>query len=185
MIDMALITIQCFFLYILAHYLQVAPLINGIMEKLHTKHKRNYFYIINIFLTFVVLFGGLFIITKGYESIYFWYALTLITVILSSYAILTIDGATTPIETPSTLRDYVTNARYEIVDIKTLKILSKLKFVIYLLYIVVTILNQIGKLGDNVFSHSMYLQLNEYSLIILFAICEAVKIFSKKTHTQL
>lgn len=177
--DIKLVVTQCFFLYILAHYIAIAPVINGIVEKLHSKFNKKIIYIFGLIISSFILFGGLFIISQAYENTYFWYGITLITILSSGCIILEIDNYPNLIETPSTLEDYITNARWEIVNGKIIKLLSKFKIVIYSIYIVITILNQVGNLGDNIFSHSMYLQLNEYSLIILFAFCEVVKIFKR------
>lgn len=111
-----------------------------------------------------------------------WYAITIITILPSGYILLLdVDNYAKPIEHPSKLKDYICNARYETLKGKSMSVLRFCKRAIYLYYIVVMVLNQIGNLHDNFLSNSVYLKINEYSLIILFAIVQMKNEVGKKS----
>ena len=83
--------------------------------------------------------------------------------------------------TPQTLKEYIHNAKVEYFNDKTIKRLLKCRYLIYPIYITLTILNQLQSLQIVTFNSdfSLYLQVNEYSLIVLFAVNEMIKFFKE------
>ena len=185
MLDRLLISIQCFLLYAWAYSLAIAPIINGSIEKIYAKYNKKVISVIGLLFSFSFFFGGLFLITRSdKENNIFWYLITLGTVLSSIIVFLNIETTAKQINNPSTWNDYICNARYEIVKGNFMRFSKKWRFVIYLLYIVIMVFNQIGTLDEYFFSNSLYLQVNEYSLIILFATDEMIKQFRKRKLVQ-
>ena len=183
MLDIFPIVAQCFFLSIFMFCLVISPALNGIAEYRYSKSNKKVIYIFAIIISLALFFGILFLIPNiDKENVIGWYAITIITAVPSGYILLLdIDNYAKPIQHPSKLKEYICNARYEIFKGKSMCILRYCKVAIYLYYILVMLLNQIGKLYDNCFSDSLYLQINEYSLIILFAIVQMKNEVGKKS----
>ena len=177
MIDKLLVVLQCFFLCICAFVLLIIPIINGIIEKWHSKAKKNWIWIIGLVLSFSLmslLVWSIALADKDNSII--WYIFTLVSIVITSLILFEIDNNSKHIDNPSKLKEYINNARYEIVKDGLMDSASICKILIYLYYIILMVLNQVGTLSENIFSNSLYLKINEYSLIIFFAIEEMVKI---------
>lgn len=180
MINIVFIILQCIFLFPWMYSMVVSPIIVGTANKLHSKTNKKHIYVIALVINFLLFFGGFSILTfADKDNIALWYGFTLITVVLSNYILLNTSANEQPVKNPIALRDYIYNAKCENFNGKGEQFLLKSKFVIYLWYILLMILNQIGSLSENIFSNSLYLQMNEYSLIILFAIKQAVEEYRK------
>ena len=183
MIDKSLVNFQCFLLFILAYILTITPTLNGIADYRYSKSNKGATYLIALIIS-LALFSVTFLLISiaDKDNTLLWYAITLIAFAFSGYILLLdIDNYAKPIKHPSKLKEYICNARYEILKGKSLKVLRIGKGLIYGYYIAIMILNQIGDLYDNCLSNSLYLKINEYSLIILFAIVQMKNEVGKKS----
>lgn len=154
----------------------------GITAFFHSKIKRDIVLIIGIFIILSVIFVGLFsFIFFDEENTFLWYCLTVLTIVFSSIVLLNASNNNTKILKPKTIKDYIINEKIEYFKNKTIRILLSARFAIYPLYIILAILNQLRALNIVSFStdFSLYLQVNEYSLIILFTVNEMINFFQK------
>ncbi|MBQ5930222.1 MAG: hypothetical protein IIX02_05465 [Clostridia bacterium] len=177
---MWLIIIQYFFMLIVVFNVSTYPLV-GVVDKLNSKVKKDCIYVIGaVVMTVLILCGILSIIFLDKEDVILWYCLTLFTVIISNIVLLNTDINCKRVESPKTFKDYVHNAKCDYFESGFGRFLLKSRFLIYLWYILVAIFNQVGELSVNIFSDSLYLRVNEYSLIVLFAIDEMIKLYRKR-----
>lgn len=177
---MWLIIIQYFLMLIVVFNVATYPLV-GAVDKLNSKVKKDWVYVIGaVVMAALISCGILSIIFLDKNDVVLWYGLTLFTVIISNIILLNTDINGKRIENPKTFKDYVHNARCEYFVSGFGRFLLKSRFLIYLWYILLTILNQVGELSVNIFSDCLFLKVNEYSLIVLFAIDEMIKLFRNR-----
>lgn len=176
---MCWIIVQYFFMLILMITICSYPLI-GIAEYFHSKIKRDIVWIIGALLMVTIMLASILsIIILDKENLLLWYVLTVLTIVFSSVTLLNASQKTTKILEPKTPKEYISNAKLEYFEDKTIKFILKLRLLIYPIYILLTMLNQLQTLRILSFSSafSLYLQVNEYSLIILFSVNEMIKFF--------
>lgn len=176
---MWLVIIQFFIMFIVCASI-CSYIILGVANKINSKLNKNWIYLVGVIIMLTIMtLGVLCVMFVNEKHIYVWYGLTLATIILSNIVLLNMDTELEEIENPLKLKDYLYNEKCEYFKKGFGKFLIKTRYLIYVWYIVLTILNQIGDLGTNMFSNVLYLKVNEYSLIVLFAINEIVKILKK------
>ena len=175
------IIVQYFIAMIIAFTICVYPL-HGIASYVHSKIKRNFVWIISAFLIFVVFAVSILcVIIFDETNTFVWYFLSVLTIVFANVVLLNSSEDKPKNNTPQTLKEYIHNAKVEYFNDKTIKRLLKCRYLIYPIYITLTILNQLQSLQIVTFNSdfSLYLQVNEYSLIVLFAVNEMIKFFKE------
>lgn len=169
-----------YFITVLTVFVVCAYPLNGIASYFHSKVKKDVIWIIGAFLS-VAFFGVSIscIIFVDNSNILLWYCLSILTIVFSDIVLLNTSNKLNKIDNPKTLKEHIHNAKVEHFDDKIIKKFLYCRYFIYPIYIVLTILNQLQSLEIVTFNQnfSLYLQVNEYSLIVLFAVDEMIKFF--------
>lgn len=183
---MKLIILQLFFSLGIFFNIVIYPLIMGIFDKVNARIKKSVITSSGAICAVLLMVGAIFSITLlDKENVILWYGLTVLTVVISNIILLNTERDCKKIENPKKLKEYIHNAKCDCFEDSLGRFLIKSRFLIYLWYILLTVLNQIGELSTNIFSDSLYLKVNEYSLILLFAIDEMVKLFKERKQKKL
>ena len=170
---------QYFITMIMAFTICVYPL-HGIAAYVHSKIKRDLVWIVSAFLVVAIFaISILCVIIFDETNTFVWYCLSILTIVFADIVLLNSSDNAPKSNNPKKLKEHIHNAKIEYFSDKTIKVLLKSKYLIYPIYILLTILNQLQSLEIVSFTpgFSLYLQVNEYSLIVLFATNEMIKFF--------
>lgn len=181
---MVFIVLQYFYVVILisAIYSYVGV---GIASYYHSKIKKDFIFVISaivsVSVNLMVIYLGLFF---DRENKVLWYIITVGTIVFSSVVLLNDPVDNELIKNPVTLREYIFNAKIAHFQDQDIQKFLRLRGLIYPAYIVLTLANQLISIADISLplDISFYLQANEYSLIIVFAVNETIKFFKEKRY---